>query len=163
MSPQPTHSRAEALTPAPQHVMVQADKAFKEAIQMRSLGWSPDSKGPASTGETGFGTQPGPEGRPRERKPRGGPRGTPGPQAAAVHARPWVLPCRPGQRETVSRAEHRGRATTTLWSSLTKPGQLAAPPASLGRAGRGGGQGQGRTSKANDMAGVEGGIRHRVF
>lgn len=110
MSPQPTHSRAEALTPAPQHVMVQADKAFKEAIQMRSLGWSPDSKGPASTGETGFGTQPGPEGRPRERKPRGGPRGTPGPQAAAVHARPWVLPCRPGQRETVSRAEHRGRS-----------------------------------------------------
>lgn len=75
MSLRPTHSRAEAPIPAPQHVMVQADKAFKEAIQMRSSGWSPDSKGPASTGETGFGIQPGPEGRPHERKPRGGPSG----------------------------------------------------------------------------------------
>ena len=146
MSLRPTHSRAEAPTPAPQHVMVQADKAFKEAIQMRSSGWSPDSTGPASTDPQekralGYSQAP------RDSHLRGsrgeGPRGTPGPQAATVHAHLWVLPCRPGQMETVSRAVHCGRSHLKMaqpHKARAASWQRCLQPASPGRVGRGRGQ-----------------------
>lgn len=135
MSLRPTHSR-EALILAPQHVMVQADKAFKEAIQMRSLGWSPDSKGPASTGETGFGIQPGPEGRPHERKPRGGPSGDSWTSGCGCPHTSVGSAVQTGQMETVSRAVHRGRSHLKM-AQPHKARAAGGPPASPGRAGRG--------------------------
>lgn len=113
---------------------------------MRPLGWSPGSKGPAPTGGTGLGAQPGPEGRPHERGPRGGPSGAPGPQAAIVHAHLWALPCRPGQMGTASRAERRGRSHL----EMVQPhkARVAGGPACISGESRQGEGGRGREEQA---------------
>ena len=140
---------------------VQADKAFEEAIQMRSLGWSPDSKGP----------------HPHEKRlwDTARPRGTTTGAEAEGRALGGPLDLRLQLLMHVCGFCRADRSRWRLWagqstvegatlrrSSLTKPGQLAAPPASPGRGGQGEGSGAGK-NKANDTAGVEGEIGHRVF
>lgn len=131
---------------------VQADKAFEEATQMRSLGWSPDLQGLHPHEKRALGHSQARRDGHTSRSRGEGPRRTPGPQAAIVYARLWVLSCRPEQMETVA-GQSTVEGATLRRSSLTKPGQLAAPPASPWRGRQGEGSGAGK-NKASDTAGL---------